>query len=207
MKKSSPLHLTFSTQYVPPGFFTRLATTLTGKPNCQPLFKRGVYHKKITFAYDQIDEFTICEQSSSVQINVVRIQHRQSDEIMTFVNTCCVVMELILACSATVSQWLPSVDVNAAFLCQQCPDFITIPPGAKTGLNLCCIVGHPCNLTKEKQYWLKIPSTPEVCCLCICYWTSDVGLHVSAVAMHQQCLISTMLVCTPGFFLTEFQIQ
>ena len=27
VKKSSPLHLTFSTQYVPPGFFTRLATT------------------------------------------------------------------------------------------------------------------------------------------------------------------------------------
>ena len=43
VKTSSPLHLTFSTQYVPPGFFTRLATTLTGKPKCEPLFERGVY--------------------------------------------------------------------------------------------------------------------------------------------------------------------
>ena len=176
VKTSSPLHLTFSTQYVPPGFFTRLATTLTREPKCEPLFERGVYRNKITFAYDQIDEFTICEQSSSVQINVVRIKHRQSHKIMTFGNTCCAIMELILACSAIVSQWLPSVEVKAAFLCEQCSDknhFITIPHGAETGLNLRCKAGHSCNLTKEKQYWLKIPSTPEVCCLCTCYRRSD----------------------------------
>ena len=181
VKTSSPLHLTFSTHYVPPGFFTRLATTLTREPKCEPLFERGVYRNKITFAYDQIDEFTICEQSSSVQINVVRIQHRQSHKIMTIGNACCAIMELILACSATVSQCLPSVEIKAAFLCEQCPDknhFITIPHGAETGLNLRCKAGHSCNLTKEKQYWLKIPSTPEVCCLCTCYRRSDVGLNV-----------------------------
>ena len=168
VKTSYPLHLTFSTQYVPPGFFTRLATTLTKESKCEPLFERGVYRNKITFTYDQIDEFTICEQSSSVQINVVRIQHRQSNTTI-FGNTCCAIMGLILACSTTVSQWLPSVEVKAAFLCEQCSDknhFITIPHGAETGLNLRCKAGHSCNLTKEKQYWLKIPSTPKVCCLC-----------------------------------------
>ena len=174
--KMSSLHLTFSTQYVPPGFFTRLATTLTRKPKCEPLFERGVYRNKITFAYDQIDEFAICEQSSSVQINVVRIQHRQSHEIMTFGNACCNIMELILTCSATVSQWLLSVEVKAAFLCEQCSHFITIPHGAETGLNLRCKAGHPCNLTKEMQYWLKIPSTPEVCFLCRCCRRSDMCL-------------------------------
>ena len=169
VKTSSPLHLTFTTQYVPPGFFTRLATTLTGKPKCEPLFEIGVFRNKITFAYDQIDEFTICEQSSSVQINVVRIHHRQPHKNMTFGNTCCDIMELIRACSATVGQWLPSVEVKAAFLCEQCPDFITIPHGADTGLNVYCKARHHCNLTREKQYWLKIPITPEVCCLCRCY--------------------------------------
>ena len=169
MKMSSPLHLIFSTQYVPPGFFTRLATTLTKEPKCEPLFQHNLYRNKITFAYDQIDKFTICEQSSSVQINVVRIQHRQSNKIMTFGNTCCAIMELIQACSAVVGQWLPTVDVKAAFRCEQCPDFITIPCGADTDLNVYCKTHHHCNLTKEKQYWLKIPSTPEVCCLCRCY--------------------------------------
>ena len=201
VKTSSPLHLTFSTQYVPPGFFTRLAATLTKEPNCQPLFERGVYRNKITFAYDQIDEFTICEQSSSIQMNVVRIQHRQSHKIMTFGNTCCAIMELIQACSATVSQWLPSVEIKAAFLCEQCSDknhFITIPHGAETSLNLRCKAGHSCNLTKEKQYWLKIPSTPEVCCLCTCYRRSDVGLHVLLLLIDQKCISS---------FLIAFQFQ
>ena len=169
VKKSSPLHLTFSTKYVPPGFFTRLATTLTREPKCEPLFEQGVFRNQITFAYDQIDELTICEHSSSVQIDVVRIQHRQSHKIMTFGNTCCAVMELIQACSAIVGQWLPSVEVKAAFLCEQCPDFITIPCGADTDFNVYCKARHHCNLTKEKQYWLKIPSTPEVCCSCRCY--------------------------------------
>ena len=183
VKMSSPLHLTFSTQYVPPGFFTRLATTLTRKPNCQPLFERGVYRNKITFAYDQIDEFTICEQSSSVQISVVRIRHRQSRE-MTFGNTCCAVKELILACSAIVKEWLPSVEVKAAFLCEQCPNFITILHGVNTGSNLRCKAGHSCNLTKEKQYWLKIPCIPEVCCLfrCCRCWFACFLLWL----MHQQ---------------------
>ena len=169
VKKSSPLHLTFSTKYVPPGFFTRLAIALTKEPKCKPLFDQGVSRNKITFSYDQIDEFTICEQSSSVQINVVRIQQRPSHKNMTFGNTCCDIMELIQACSTTVGQWLPSVEVEAAFLCEQCPDFITIPHGADTGLIDYCKARHHCNLTREKQYWLKIPSTPEVCCLCRCY--------------------------------------
>ena len=178
VKKSSPLHLTFSTQYVPPGFFTRLATTLSGKPKCEPLFERGVCRNKITFAYDQIDEFTICEQSSSVQINVVRIQHCQSHKIMTFGNTCGDIKKLIQACSTIVSQWVPSIEVKPSFLCEQCPDFITIPHGADTGLNVYCKARHHCNFTREKQYWLKVPSTPEVCCLCRCYRNSVVGLHV-----------------------------
>ena len=186
VKKSSPLHLTFSTKYVPPGFFTRLATTLTREPKCEPLFEQGVFRNKITFAYDQIDEFTICEQSSSVQVNVIRIQHRQSHKNMTFGSTCCNIMKLIQVCSATVGQWLPSIEVKAAFLCEQCPDFITIPRGASTGLNVYCKARHHCNLTREKQYWLKIPSTPEVCCLCRCYrcW-----LHITAIVIHQQCII------------------
>ena len=150
VKKSSPLHLTFSTKYVPPGFFTHLAITLTREPKCEPLFEQGVFRNKITFVYDQIDELTICELSSSVQINVVRIQHRKSHKNMTFGNTCCAVMELIQACSATVGQWLPSVGVKAAFLCEQCPDFITIPRGADTGLKVSCKAHHYCNLTREK---------------------------------------------------------
>ena len=114
---------------------------------------------------------------------------------MTFRNTCCAVTELIQACAGIVKEWLPSVEVKAAFLCEQCPDFITILPG----LNLRCEAGHHCNLTKEMQYWLKIPCTPEVCCLCTCYRSSDVGLHVPAIVIHQQCIIEKYCALLDGF--------
>ena len=127
--------------------------------------------------------------SSSLQIDVVRIQHRQSHKIMTFGNICYDIMEQILACSAIVGQWLPSVEVKAAFLCEQCPHFITIPRDAETGLNLRCKAGHSCNFTKEMQYWVKIPSTPEVCCLCRYYTSSGVRLHVSALGTEQYYLL------------------
>ena len=198
VKKSSPLHLTFSTRYVPPSFFTRLATALTRKSKCQPLFEQGVYCNKMTFIYGKvgkmIDRFTILEQSSSVQINVARNEHRRSH--LAFGEACCDIVKLIQACSATVCQWLPSVEVEASFLCEQCSDhnrYITIPPGAETDSNLYCKAGHPCNLTKEKQYWLKVSSTPEVCCLGYsmsadlnCLWYC-IGLFVIIIpAMHKK---------------------
>ena len=165
VKKSSPLHLTFSTRYVPPGFFTRLATTLSKETKCHLLFKRGVFRNKMTLAYgnvDKIDEFTIFEHSSSVQITVLRTEHRQP-HIPTFASVCHSIMKLIQGCSASVRQWLPLVKVEVAFCCQQCPDkdhFTPIPPGATTSSILRCENDRNSNLTMEQQYWLNIQ---EVC--------------------------------------------
>ena len=161
VKQSSPLHLTFSTQYVPPGFFTRLATTLTKKSKCQPLFEQGVFRNKVTFAYGEVDELVVMEHSLSVQITIFRTEHRQL-HIPMFGNVCCDVMKLIQWCSATVLEWLPSIKLEKSFLCEQCSDknhFIPISSCATTDSLLRCSAGHSCHLTKEQQYWLKIPNT------------------------------------------------
>jgi len=169
VKVSSPLHLRFSTQYVPPGFFTRLATALTRESKCELLFNRGIYRDKMTFAYgevDKIDEFTILEHTSSVQITVVRTYYRQP-HIPTFGSVCCDILKLIQACFATIRQWLPLVDVEVTFFCEQCQlkdHFIPIPSGSTTTTVLRCQADQYCRPTKEQQYWLKIPNTPEVCC-------------------------------------------
>ena len=169
VKKSSPLHLTFSTQYVPPGFFTRLATTLSKESECLLLFERGVFRNKMTFAYgnavDRIDEFTIFKHSSSVQITVVRNEYRLP-HIPTFATVCHSIMELIKKCSASVCQWLPSVKVEAALCCEQCPDkdhFILILPGTTTCSVPLCQAGINCRFTNDQQNWLTIPNTPKVC--------------------------------------------
>ena len=155
VKKSSSLHLTFSTQYVPHGFFTRLATTLLKESKCHLLFTRGVFRNRITFAYgevDNIDEFTMFEHSSSVQITVLRIAHRQS-HIPTFGSVCRDIMKLIQACSAIVCQWFPSIKVEAVLCCQQCTDedgFISLPPGATAQSMLRCQHDHISSLTREQ---------------------------------------------------------
>jgi len=175
VKTSSPLHLRFNTQYVPPGFFTRLATALTREPKCEPLFERGVFRDKMSFAYgesevDQIDEFTILELSSSVQITVLRTKHRQS-HVSTFRDICHGILKLIQECSATIHHWLPLINEEIAFFCEHCQgkecpvkiSFIPIPPSSTTNSVLRCQAAHNCIPTKEQQYWLKIPKTPKVC--------------------------------------------
>ena len=171
VKISSPLHLTFSTHYVPPGLFTRLATSLTSEPNCRPLFERGIFRNRITFAYgevDKIDEFTIFEHSLSVQITIIRTEHRDCKRhIPMFGTVCRDILKLIQVCSATVHQWFPSIKVKETFLCEQCLDmnhFIHISDCATTDSLLHCSAGHKCYLNKQQQYWLKIPNTPQVCC-------------------------------------------
>ena len=162
LKTSSPLHLTFSTQYVPPGYFTRLATTLAKEPICRLLFGQGIFRNKLTFAYD-IDEFTILEHSLSVQITVIRTQTRQSGA-PTFMRVCHSIMKLIQECSATVCQWLPSVKVEAALRCEQCSDknhFIPIPPDTTTSKVLRCQQDIICRLNSDQQNWL-LDSIPPV---------------------------------------------
>ena len=189
VKMSSPLHLRFSTQYVPPGFFTRLATALTKESKCELLFERGIYRDKMTFAYgevDKIDEFTIIEHTSSVQVTVVRTDYRQL-HIPRFGSVCCDIMKLIQACFATIRQWLPLVNVEVTFFCEQCREkeypvknhFISIPSGSTTDSVLRCQAAQNCRPTKDQQYWMKIPNTPEVCCrlACTCLQTYGAVSH------------------------------
>ena len=46
---ASPLHITFSTGFVPPGFFTRFVTTIASDPTYQLCFDHGVFRNHVTF--------------------------------------------------------------------------------------------------------------------------------------------------------------
>ena len=190
VKKSSPLHLTFSTQYVPPGFFARLATTLSKESECHLLFIRGTFRDKLTFAYgrtDRIDEFTITEGSSSVQVIVVRTEHRRP-HIPAFGSVCRDIMKLIQACSATIHEWLPFIRVKVAFRCEKCPvkdHFIYIPTDATARSILSCEHAQNSCLTTEQQYWMKVSNIPEVCCVITLYGMSTkMGIQVEKLALY-----------------------
>ena len=192
---------------MPPGFFTSLAVKLSSKIKCHLLFNQTISYNEVTFAYgevDRIDEFTIFQHTSSVQVTAVRIAPRLP-HIPTFERVCHDIKMLIQECSQrgrrrggrgrsspTFESMLPDPprrarpllnsfstcsnpsgssdmwSIEAAFCCEHCPDkdhFVIIPPGATAQSVLRCQHGRISSLTREQQYWLQVPNTPEVCYL------------------------------------------
>ena len=172
IKDTSSLHLLFSTQYVPPGFFTRLATAVTKDPKCHIAFQRGIFRNQITVSYgelqgEKIDEITITEHSSSIEIGVARITIRKMHH-PTFQNTCHEILKMIQSCSADVRQWLIAIEISAAFECDHCSQtntlpvqYMRIPPRATTRSTLQCDKCGCHDVTPKQQCWLKVHPLPH----------------------------------------------
>ena len=172
VKQAAPLYLTFSTRYVPPGFFTRLASVLSKEQMCSVVFKRGIFRNQITFAYGseesgRIDEITITEHPVSIQIDVVRLAYRELTNSPMFEHMCRKALKLIQVCSLDVHCWFTSIHMDAAFKCNQCQGstehFTCIPSGATTLTRFRCNDSNLYEASRDEQYWLKIPR--QVCYL------------------------------------------
>ena len=166
------LHLLFSTGYVPPGYLTRLAVALSKETKCRISFSHGIYRNQFTFLFgdrnSQLDEVTITQYISSVSIYINRSVHRKSHNL-PFRLICHEILNVILACSSDIRQWLPSIKITTAFPCKTCPPqnakphFIEIPPKATTRSLLRCQMNKICTVTPREFYWLTISSSEEVC--------------------------------------------
>ena len=71
---ASPIHITFSTGFVPPGFFTRFVTTIASNPSYKLCFDHGVYRNHVTFrcgdpfvAFTDLQNAILVDVVSSVQ--------------------------------------------------------------------------------------------------------------------------------------------
>ena len=159
---AAPLHLTFSTKYVPPGFFTRFATALTKEHNLEVAFNRRVWRNRITLRFGEIDEITITERAMSIVVEVTRCKPRKSHD-SPFTSVCKCVMKLVQACSADVREWLPGIDEKISFLCDGCHEegsqdhFIEIPESATTCTTLHCQKGERYDPTAAQQWWMNVP--------------------------------------------------
>ena len=96
--RASPVHITFSTGYVPPGFFTRLATTVATNDNVELNFEnvyavptagffdrlaitiklrskveRSIYRNRVCFSYGRpSDDFVLTDINEAIQVDVLR---------------------------------------------------------------------------------------------------------------------------------------
>ena len=172
LKKANPFHLQFNTLYIPPGFFSRLATLLTKEGKCQVLFEHEVYRNRISILYgeanNQIDRITISQLTSSIKIEVTRDQPRLSHHPL-FSSTCREILKLIQECSVSILDWLPGIKVSPSFVCEhpssdksQPPHFTEFQADATTRSSLRCKELHTVLPCQGQHYWLKISSKEEV---------------------------------------------
>ena len=72
-QRATPLHITFKTGFVPPGYFTRLVTTLASKSSFKLEFRHGIYRNRVTFLYgNPPDLLTLTDISYALQVDVLQ---------------------------------------------------------------------------------------------------------------------------------------
>ena len=167
-EQAATLHIRFTTKYVPPGFFVRLATHLTKSKKCRPLFESGTYRNCISFYYSEIDRVIISESISglSIQADMMRVGKRTpllnplSDSCLAFRN------ELSTICS-DVLHWLRSVEFDFAFKCScsttNDEHFAVINGKMHQSSHVTCCEGGVCEIKSEHMHLLQeAPLTLQV---------------------------------------------
>ena len=117
VKSAAPIHLTFLSGYVPPGYFVRLATYLPSKKEIKVLFRPCIYRNRITMDIG-VDRLIITEHNDTIDLHF----SRQAPFREPFRESCQRVLKILNACLDEVSHWLPGANAELAFLCSECKD-------------------------------------------------------------------------------------
>ena len=168
VKSAAPIHLTFLSGYVPPGYFVRLATSLAANlKKVEILFHPGIYRNQITMDIG-VDRLTITEHIDTIELHF----SRQASFRKPFRESCQRVLKILHKCFAEVNQWLPGASAGLAFLCSECK----ATPGADISWKakacpfatdqldtdyLHCKMGHHSLPTLPERYWLQPDSSHD----------------------------------------------
>ena len=158
-----PLHLVFSTNYLPPGFFTQLAAVLSKHPKCHLPVDKKIYRNQIQFLFgspgQQLDRLFITEEKFSVRIDVQRIDSRKY-KCPTFISSCHAILEIIQQSFTEIKKWLRGIVINFALKCEGCPQrdhFIILPEDATiSNPTLVCEKSVRIKLNIDQNFWLSI---------------------------------------------------
>ena len=171
---AAPLHFRFSSKYVPPGFFVRLAAVLSTTPGFSIDFQTPIYSNRITFQYEGnggyhgIDDITISETKFSIRVDITRVFYCFNADDYNFPSTCRLILKLLLGAAHELYKWFPCIEIRPEFQCEcsKSPSshFVVLSTEAESSTTLRCEFKTPSSPTAEQQLWMKIPST-VVCCI------------------------------------------
>ena len=175
VQRATPLHITFSTELVRPGFFTHLATSLIQSLKWKIVFDDGVYRNQLIFRFeDSLDDNVVfTAMSHAIQIDVLR---HSSAGVLPLNKVCCDILDSVKECVEKVSEVLGSRSVKIKFklicwseMCQsqsKPPHYLVINPCHTQDMQLYCGGrGGRCDLLPEEAYWFlpkRSRSVPEV---------------------------------------------
>ena len=134
---ASPLHITFDTRFVPPGFFTRFVAVTASHPNTTLYLEEGVYRNRVTFRYEDpknrsFEHLTVTDQHDVIQIDVYRpTYHPNSVSLSTACQNILILLEEFAKEVEKVLQdsvgrgfkELPKYSVSRSlhYVCDHCP--------------------------------------------------------------------------------------
>ena len=172
---ASPLHITFETGFVPPGFFTRFVAVIAAHRNTTLYLEEGVYRNRVTFRYQEgrnrsIEHLTVTDQHDAIQINVHRVTSR-SDPV-PLANVCQDILVLLEDSTNKVENILQncigrgfeelqkySISRSLRYICDGCPvsfklHYLTPAKYQTSDLEITCRVNtiyRP--LTEKEKIW------------------------------------------------------
>ncbi len=126
------LHLIFSTNYVPPGYFTRMATVISMDKDYQIAFDEELFRNKISFRFgspgQEIDKLTITKEKSSIKVEMEFTASRP-EEYPTYLTVCSTCHKTVKYSIERIAEWFPGIEVSLALKCYKCrnEDFIVLP--------------------------------------------------------------------------------
>ena len=98
----SPVHVKFNTAFVPPGYFTRFATTVASYEACTLDFEHGIFRNRVSFLFSEgamkYDHVTITELPDAIQVDIGR-NAPDTEDYPSFSKSCQNLLEILkLSC-------------------------------------------------------------------------------------------------------------
>ena len=165
---AEPLFLTFSTNYVPPGFFTRFIAVLSQTSMFHIIFTESMSCNQFEFLYGTEhhtnDKITITENIDNVKIYINRLSPSSNTSentcISNFKQCCKQLIDIFKSSSEEALKWLPDIQMKISLQCHKCSikdqHFANLPLFQESISVMQCQKGQPFHSTNEQEFWFSI---------------------------------------------------
>ena len=175
---ASPLHITFETSFVPPGFFTRFVAVIASHTNKITLYlEEGVYRNRVTFHYQDINNrsveyLAVTDQHDVIRVDIHRATSRSNpvpfssvcqDILVLLENSAKEVEEVLQNSVGRGFEELPKYSVSRSWqcVCDHCPTssklhYLTPEKHHTSDLEITCEKNRKRRpLTEKEKFWFS----------------------------------------------------